>query len=277
MAITTIATEQGSEDRVSNVLKWVLFAVAVSTFALLGWTTDVTYRTAPPRPGHFVEPGGAVVMTAADIEDGKASFQQADLMDYGSIYGMGSYFGEDYTAEYLVKLGAATADNIAKARYGRPFASLDAEQQAAAKSAMQRALKDIDLTRSEVVLPEPVAAAVAMLKSEIAELLLHHDFIKGWTQAYSLDQQSAIKTADFILYSALTTIARRPGSDISWTQNWPFEPLVGNSPTAETFRWTWISFSFTFFCFGLVLFVYHRYLANPDDAPMIRCWPASVP
>jgi len=215
MAITTITLEQSSEDRVSNVLKWVLFAIAISTFARLGWTTDITYRTAPPQPDRFLAPGGVVLMTAADIEDGKASFQQADLMDYGSIYGMGSYFGEDYTAEYLVKLGAATADNIAIAGYGQLFAALDAEQQATAKSAMQRALKGVDLTRSEVVLPEPVAAAVTTLKTEIAERLLHHDFIRGWTQAYSLDQQNAIKTADFIIYSALTTVARRPASDIS--------------------------------------------------------------
>ncbi|HYZ40503.1 MAG TPA: hypothetical protein VE687_07740 [Stellaceae bacterium] len=268
MTITTIALEQSAEDRVSNVLKWVLFAIAIVTFGLLGWATDVTYRTAPPQPDRFLAPDGSVLMSAADIQDGKASFQQADLMDYGSIYGMGSYFGEDYTAEYLARLGAATADNVAKARYGQPFSALDPEQQASARSAMQRALKAIDLTRSEVVLAEPVAGAIAALKTEIAERLLHHDFIKGWTQAYSLDQPSAVKTADFIIYSALTTVARRPGSDVSWTQNWPYEPLVGNSPTTDTFRWTWISFCFTFFCFGLVLFVYHRYLINPDNAPM---------
>ncbi len=207
-------------------------------------------------------------MSAADIQNGKASFQRADLMDYGSIYGMGSYFGEDYTAEYLVRLGTVTADNIAHIRYGKPFSALDPEQQAAAQNAMQRALENVDLTRTDVVLPAPMASAIATLKSEIAGELLRHDFVKGWTQAYSLDQQSAADTAQFILYSALTTVARRPGSDISWTQNWPFEPLVGNKPTTDTFRWTWISFCFTFFCFGLVLFIYNRYLTNPDNAPM---------
>lgn len=268
MTINTIALEQVPEDRVSNVLKWVLFATAIGTFALLGWATDVTYRTAPPQPDRFLAPDGSVLMSAADIQDGKASFQQADLMDYGSIYGMGSYFGEDYTAEYLVRLGTVTADNIARERYGSPFSVLDPERQAATQSAMQRALKGIDLTRADIRLPEPAAAAVAALKTEIAEQLLHHDFIKGWTQAYSLDERSAVNTADFILYSAITTVARRPGSDISWTQNWPHEPLVGNTPTTATFLWTWISFSFTFFCFGLVLFVYHRYLTHPDNAPM---------
>ena len=59
-----------------------------------------------------------------------------------------------------------------------------------------------------------------------------------------------------------------PGTTVSWTQNWPFEPLVGNTPTTSTFRWTWISFCFTFFAFGAVLFIYERYLNGPDQAPM---------
>ena len=42
-------------------------------------------------------------MTEDDVVAGKAGFQRADLMDYGSLYGMGSYFGEDYTAKYLVR------------------------------------------------------------------------------------------------------------------------------------------------------------------------------
>ena len=59
--------------------------------------------------------GRHVLMSAADIQAGKAGFQKADLMDYGSLYGMGSYFGEDYTAANLVRLATLTEDNIAKA------------------------------------------------------------------------------------------------------------------------------------------------------------------
>src|ERR1700732_3805788 len=64
-------------------------------------TTKLTYEAAPPFPDRFVTSGGPVLTTAADIVNGKAGFQKADLMDYGSLYGMGSYFGEDYTAAYL--------------------------------------------------------------------------------------------------------------------------------------------------------------------------------
>ncbi|HEX5455214.1 MAG TPA: cbb3-type cytochrome c oxidase subunit I [Stellaceae bacterium] len=254
-----------NEDPVSNVLKWVLFAVGVLTFALLAWATYVTYQAAPPRPDRFTAPDGTTVMTASGIVAGKSGFQRADLMDYGSIYGMGSYFGEDYTAEYAVRLGELTRDNIARARFGKSFAALGAEDKAAATATMRRDLQAIDLTSSEVRLPAAVAAAIVTAKSEIARQLQHHDFIKGWTQAYALDAESAVQTAEFILYSALTTVARRPGSDVSWTQNWPYEPLVGNTPTTSTFLWTWISFCFTFFCFGAVLFIYHRWIRREDN------------
>jgi len=256
------------EDPISNVLKWVLLATAVGCFGLLAWATDVTYQTAPPQPDRFVGTGGDVLMTAADIIEGKGAFQQADLMDYGSIYGMGSYFGEDYTAKYLVRLGQVTEDNIAKGRFGRPLAQLGDEDRAVVEASMQRQLKTVDLTQPSVVLPVALSAAIVTLKGEIAQQLLHHDFIRGWTQAYSLDGASAAKTAEFLLYSSLTTIARRPGSDISWTQNWPYEPSVGNTPTASTFIWTWASFCFTFFCFGAVLFVYHRYLPPSKNEVM---------
>ncbi len=252
------------EDRVSNVLKWVLLAVAIVTFAVLGWATEVTYNTAPPQPGQFLAPDGTVLMTSQDIAAGKASFQRADLMDYGSIYGMGSYFGEDYTAEYLVRLGELTRDNLAQARFGQPFVSLGADDKRTVTAAMQAALQRVDLSGEVARLPAPVAEAVVTLKAAIAKQLLHHDFIKGWTQAYSLDPASAVQTAEFVIYSAFTTVARRPGSDVSWTQNWPYEPLVGNTPTGSTFIWTWISFCFTFFCFGGVLFAYHRYIRGDD-------------
>jgi nitric oxide reductase subunit B len=256
------------QDAVSDVLKWVLLAVAILTFALLAWATTVTYQTAPPQPDRFVTANGSAVMTSDDIVAGKGGFQKADLMDYGSLYGMGSYYGEDYTASILVRLGTATRNAIAESNRGEAFATLPADQQAAATSAMQRALQSIDLTQREVVLPNAVASAVVTVRDEVAKALNVADPPAGWTPAYSLDPQLARQTADFLVFSALTTVARRPGVTWSWTENWPYEPLVGNTPTTNTFRWTWISFSFTFFAFGLVLFIYEYFLNHPDDAPM---------
>jgi len=256
------------EDPVSKVLKWVLLMVAVATFGLLGWATVMTYRAAPPQPDRFVAPNGAVLMTDRDVVAGKGGFQKADLMDYGSLYGMGSYFGEDYTASTLVSLGLATQNNIALASSDSAFQALPVEEQASAAAAMRRALQGVDLTSQRVVLPGPLALAVASVRDGLARSLSTANPAKGWTPAYSLNPQLARQTADFLVFSALTTVARRPGQAWSWTQNWPYEPLVGNTPTTNTFRWTWISFCFTFFAFGVVLFIYEFFLNHPDDAPM---------
>jgi nitric oxide reductase subunit B len=257
-----------TKDAVSNVLKWVLMIVAIVTFALLAWATTVTYRLAPPQPDRFMGTNGAVVMTAADIVAGKSGFQRADLMDYGSLYGMGSYYGEDYTASTLVKLATATRNNIAVAATGKTFESLPTAQQAASTVAMQQNLHGIDLTKREVILPNAVASAIASVRDEIAKGFHAADPAEGWTPAYSLDPELARQTADFLVFSALTTVAWRPGVTWSWTENWPYEPLVGNAPTANTFRWTWMSFCFTFFAFGAVLFIYEFFLNDPDNAPM---------
>jgi len=285
------------EDRVSNILKWVLLATAIVCFGLLGWATVLTYEKAPPFPDSFVDGSGAVVMTADDIVAGKGGFQKADLMDYGSIYGMGSYFGEDYTASTLARLGVLTKQNLGNSAALPPGTRAPANQslavtgpatpalpttpppasltQALADTAitaeMQKELQGIDLTQSRVVLPAAVADAVRALEAELTTKLATQNLSAGWVPAKSLDAALRKQTADFIIYSAITTVARRPDKvNTSWTENWPFEPSVGNTPTTNTFQWTWISFCFTFFAMGFVLWLYRAYLDHPDDSPMER-------
>ena len=56
MTIEAARIDRPAEDPVSNVLKWVLLVVAVASFAILGWTTKLTYEAAPPFPDRFVTP-----------------------------------------------------------------------------------------------------------------------------------------------------------------------------------------------------------------------------
>jgi nitric oxide reductase subunit B len=255
------------EDKVSAVLKWVLLAVTIGSFVLFFWATALTYEKAPPQPERFVTRSGATIMTGGDIVAGKAGFQKADLMDFGSLYGMGSYFGQDYTAFALVRLADLTEDGLAKTRFGKPFNALAPGRQAAVRDVMRGQLQGVDLTKREAVLPEALAGAIIALRATMADNLDKVNYTTGWTPAYSLDEGERLQTAGFIIYSALTTVARRPGSEQSWTQNWPYQPEVGNTPTASTFMWTWASFCFTFMMFGGVLFIYVYWLEVPDDEP----------
>ena len=257
-----------TSDPVSNVLKWILLIVAVVCFGLFAWATVVTYDRAPPQPERLVSTSGTALMTSSDIIAGKAGFQRADLMDYGSLYGMGSYYGEDYTAFTLIRLAGLVEDNLSQARAGKAYRDLPNDQQAAVRDAMRADLQHIDLTQTDAAVPASVAAAIIKLRGDIAGNLHKEDLQTGWTPAYALDDHEAEQTADFLIYCAITTVARRPNVSWSWTENWPYEPEVGNTPTTNTFVWTWASFCFTFLAFGLVLFIYEYWLNHPDDAPM---------
>jgi len=47
MTLEADRIDRPKEDPVSNVLEWVLLAVASASFAILGWTTKLTYEAAP--------------------------------------------------------------------------------------------------------------------------------------------------------------------------------------------------------------------------------------
>ena len=191
MSQTSSTSPATTSDPVSNVLKWILLAVAVVTFALLGWATFLTYERAPPQPERFVDTGGALLMSADDILAGKAGFQKADLMDFGSLYGMGSYYGQDYTAWALIRLAGLVEARVAQAQFGKTFEQLAPDQQAAVRNTMREQLQHIDLTQETVRVPDALATAIVTLRGDIAKELAATDLETGWTPAHSLNPAAA--------------------------------------------------------------------------------------
>lgn len=102
-------------------------------------------------------------MSDNDIVAGKAGFQRADLMDYGSLYGMGSYFGEDYTAKYLIRLGRIIEEEIAQQDFKKSFIKLSVGDQYMVRKAMQQALQQLDLGHQTTTLSVPVTTAIQQL------------------------------------------------------------------------------------------------------------------
>ncbi len=103
---------------------------------------------------------------------------------------------------------------------------------------MQQSLQQIDLSGNRAILTKAASKSISQLQLEISQSLMKHDLETGYTKAYSLDNQSALQTAEFLIYSSLTTIVHRPGTNFSYTNNWSYEPTMGNLPTPNTFYWT---------------------------------------
>ena len=91
-----------------------LFAVILVSALVLIWGTVQTYRHVPPIPEELVTLEGEIVFTRADIRAGQAVFQKYNLMGFGTLLGNGSYFGPDFTAEYLALLRDFIAERRAQ-------------------------------------------------------------------------------------------------------------------------------------------------------------------
>ena len=66
--------------------------------ALIVFTANLA-KEVPPLPAKVVDAQGHVLYTYDDIVAGKGYFQQFDLMDYGTMLGMGAYLGPDFSSD----------------------------------------------------------------------------------------------------------------------------------------------------------------------------------
>jgi len=216
---------------VSRTWLQVAALVILIGFFVLVFLAYQTYKSDPPIPDRVVAPDGRVVFTGNDIRAGQKVFLHHGLMEYGSIFGHGAYLGPDFTDDYLHRassivqseLGGSgsdsakqeTIDQFQTNRYDSGTKTLPiSTQQASAFDQLERHYADFldsDTTRYGL-LPNPV---------------------KGPTEIHQL--------TSFFAWSAWAASARRPGHNYSYTNNWPPEPQVANTPSANVLLWSVIS------------------------------------
>src|SRR5262249_41394294 len=75
----------------------------------------------------------------------------------------------------------------------------------------------------------------------------------------------------FFFWTSWASAASRPGDVISYTSNWPHEPLIGNVPTGEAVMWTGVSILMLLGGIGAIVWVYAAMPAPPPlEAPPAR-------
>ncbi|OOG58683.1 cbb3-type cytochrome c oxidase subunit I [Polaromonas sp. C04] len=224
---------------------WVrsILIVLVLGFAGLLAITLLAYRNAPPIPGQVKDADGTTLFTADDIGNGQALFLRYGLMDNGTIWGHGAYLGPDYSAEALHHIGDGTAAALAQQQYGKPVAELTPVQAAAIRAQVAVTLKTnrFDAASDTLQLTAPEAAAY---RQQIVHWTRYfHDPVKngGLKPDLITDPVELHQLTAFITWAAWASVADRPGSNYSYTNNFPFDPEVGNLPPAGALLWSALS------------------------------------
>lgn len=245
---------------------WVyLAALLILSFATLLWTGGEIFRKAPPMPERVVSTDGQLIYTRADIELGRQVWQSAGGMQLGSIWGHGAYVAPDWSADWLHREAMGILDLWAQGETGAAgYEALSEEQKATLQGRLQIRIRDntYDPERKTITLDTDRAAVIGDVAAHYESLFGAGPATAALRDAYAMkndtvpDAEHRRALSAFFWWAAWATVTERPGSDITYTNNWPGEPLVGNSPPASLFLWS--AFSVILLLAGIALLGWHH-------------------
>jgi nitric oxide reductase subunit B len=240
--------------------KGVAWTLAIGLVILL-YISLTAYRDAPPIPDRVVDGRGQVVFTGGDIRDGQEVFLKYGLMENGTIWGHGAYLGPDFSAEYLHTLGLDTAEFVSKKQYRLEYRKLSESERGIVNAEVRRLLKENRY--------DPNAGTLIFLEPEV---LSFRKQIGKWTDYFSgpqasgglpakyIDNPAEIeKLTAFFAWTAWASAANRPGLPYSYTNNFPYDPLVGNTLSSDAILWSALSIIALLAATALVLFIFGRF------------------
>ncbi|MBC7968395.1 MAG: nitric-oxide reductase large subunit [Fuerstia sp.] len=223
---------------------WIGFTLVLFvSFLVLGWIGTRIYEGAPPIPEKVVTTSGQVVIDAGEIQAGQNVWQSLGGMEVGSIWGHGSYVAPDWTADWLHRESVFILNRWANADYSKDFDLLDEEEQGKLVGRLTK------LMRTNTYDPASQTVTVDPIRAEaFASNLAHYSdvFANGNTH-YAIpagavtDPARLRQLSAFYFWTSWAASTNRPNDHITYTNNWPYEPLVSNRATGDAVVWTGVS------------------------------------
>ena len=235
----------------------VLVALFIANLVGMGLGAWKSYRHAPPIPDEIRDQNGDIVVTDEQIRLGKKLFQANGLMNQGSILGNGSYFGVDLTADALHLKAEFMQEYYAREQGEDSIEALDEAEQVAIEERVKREL-DADAPDGPVIQYSAAEAyAHRRIREQYIERYHEGDPERGIPSEFIATPEQAERVADFAVWTAWFAHTNRPDSTHSYTNDWPYEPAVGNRPTGQVLVWSTISVLLLIFGGGLGVWAYH--------------------
>jgi len=218
---------------------WIIGIFMVTV--LIYFTANLA-KEVPPLPKVVKSQSGEVLYSYADIEKGKGDFQQFGLMDYGSLLGMGAYLGPDFTTEFMHKRVVYLYDYYGQKTYGKKMDALSAEEKGHIKEMVKKDVRSTVMSENEIVYTDASAEAFKATKTYMVNFLVNGNHERAWRGGV-IKPEEAERISAFFDWSQMVATSIRPGTNRTWSNNWPNEPLIDQDLTWTAHNitlWEWL-------------------------------------
>lgn len=253
---------------------WIAFGLVVTiSFLVLGYFGREIYRVAPPIPARVVTTEGRLLATEQDIKDGQNVWQSMGGQEVGSIWGHGSYVAPDWSADRLHREATWILDEWARGEFDAAYTDIRGEDQAMLRERLREQLRRnaYDPTTGDLVVSPVRGAAYDAVASHYDRLFGADHSLDGLRAAYAIppnsvpDPSRRAKMNAFFFWASWACVTERPGGDVTYTNNWPGESLVGNAPTGSIIVWSVLSFVLLLAGVGALAWYFAVQRRKPDD------------
>ena len=254
-------------------LWYALATVILLSFGVLGFFGVEIFRTMPPFPKQVVTTDGKVLFEGQDIKDGQNVWQSIGGQTVGSIWGHGAYIAPDWNADYLHRESVIMLRKLAE-RDGLDYSTLPEAEQAKYQVLLREELrKNTYDPATGIITYSPLRAEAAREVGEHYAKLFLGDNAPEYVKLradYALrgksleDPAKMAKMNAFFAWTSWVCVASRPGSDVSYTNNWPHDPTIGN--IAPTSLHLWSGFSVLMLLTAVGILVYYYAQSKEDEA-----------
>jgi nitric oxide reductase subunit B len=249
----------GTDLRLSPWWRRGVIIALIFGFTVLIWLAARIYTDAPPIPGKVVDRSGETVFTRTDILSGQEVFLKYALMENGTIWGHGAYLGPDFSAAYLHILSIDAGDLLARQRLNRSDVS-DGERNAVAAE-VQQLLKENRYSpqTDTLVFTEAEASSYQKQITKWSDYFSEPKTSAGLPVRYIHDPEELRQLTAFLAWTAWASVANRPNKSYSYTNNFPYDPDAGNTPTGDAVLWSALSLIALLAGTAAVLFAFGRF------------------
>lgn len=246
---------------------WIAFALVVGiSFAVLLYYSNQIYQQAPPVPEQVTNEEGELLFTGQDIKDGQNIWQSIGGQEVGSVWGHGAYVAPDWTADYLHREAQYLLNRWSQEEQGKTFDQLTEVEQAAMERRLQEFLRknSYDEATSTLVIHSQRYDAFRELYGHYAGLFMDDPALDELRADYAIARNSIRsedrmeKMAQFFFWASWACVTERPGSDVTYTHNWPPDEQIGNVATSDLVLWTGFSIIMLLLGIGIMIFLQAR-------------------